>query len=126
MRKLIATTVLLMVSVCMLTVHGQSTSTRGNKPSLANSSVARALAMEREAHRLADEFWRRLTKCGSSYFLYTDDGLIEFRESPHFTFWGEALKPKSLTRVDVLNGVDPLPIEWDGGTNVSFEVCRMN
>ena len=82
--------------------------------------------MEREARRLADQYWRRLTKCGKSYFLYSDDRLFEFRDSPRFSFHGEAVRPKSLSRADVLNGVDPSPIEWDGATDVSFELCRMN
>jgi hypothetical protein len=96
------------------------------KPSAARGSISSEQAMNNEARKLAAQFWSKLIKCGNSYFLYSDDRLFEFRDDPHFSFSGQALKPKPLSRVDVLNGVDPLPIEWDGATNVNFEVCRMN
>jgi hypothetical protein len=123
--KLVITLILsVTISAFMLVGFGQSTSKRGSGQSSTRDLAAEG--MGREARRIADEFWSGLTKCGTSYFLYSDERLFEFRDVPHFTFDGEALKPKPLSRVEILNGVDPLPVEWQGSTNVSFQVCRMN
>ena len=125
MKVVIVAVIALTISACLLIAVGQSTVKRGVE-ARGVSPATNAQAMDREAHRIADRFWRGLTKCGKSYFLYSDVRLFEFRDTPHFEFQGEVQKPRALTRVEKLNGVDPLPVEWAGGTKVSFAVCRMN
>ncbi|HXI22600.1 MAG TPA: hypothetical protein VNG71_01915 [Pyrinomonadaceae bacterium] len=125
MKVVILAVIALSISACLLSAAGQSPSKR-RADARGTGAAANAPAMDREAHRIADRFWTALTKCGKSYFLYSDVRLFEFRDTPHFEFQGEAQKPRVLTRVEKLNGVDPLPVEWAGGTKVSFAVCRMN
>jgi hypothetical protein len=125
MKMKLAVAIILSITVSAFIVIGLAQSTTKRTGQGATRDFA-SESMGREARRRADDFWRGLIKCGKSYFLYSDVRLFEFRDTPHFTFGGEALKPRPLTRVDRLNGVDPLPVEWEGGTKVSFELCRMN
>jgi hypothetical protein len=127
MKKLAITLFLLICIAESVSVSGQLKSRKTNSRSSAGKgSVSREQGMNNEAHKLANQYWSKLIKCGRSYFLYSDDRLFEYRDKPHFSFNGQALNARPLSRVENLNRVDPLPIEWDGSTNVSFEVCRMN
>lgn len=114
-----------MVSILIgLTIAGAQKKPVRNVSSSRSTNSSQT--MDREARRLDSQYWNKMIKCGRSYFLYADVRLFEFRDKPQFSFYGQALKPKPLSRVEILNRVDPLPVEWDGGSNVSFEVCRMN
>lgn len=97
------------------------------KSSASQGTLPRQQVLNNEARQLATTYWSKyLIKCGASSFLYSDDRLFEFRDKPRFGFIGQALSPRSLNRAEILNGVDPLPIEWDGTISVSFDLCRMN
>lgn len=121
------------LAVCLLlctiaSISQEATAQKRRRPaSTANASPSRESALTSEARRLAAQFWSKyLIKCGASSFLYTDDRLFESRDKPQFNFNGQAHQPKPLSRAEILNGVDPLPIEWDGSIGVNFGLCRMN
>ncbi|MGI8470518.1 MAG: hypothetical protein ACR2N3_18935 [Pyrinomonadaceae bacterium] len=111
--------------VCMFicnSIYGQS-KRRTKKLSI----MSREQALYVEGYKLAKKYWdNTVTDCGGSYFIYTDERLFESKNKPYWSFDGDALQPKSLSRADILNGIDPLPVEWQGNTCMNFSVYRMN
>jgi hypothetical protein len=125
----LAIAMLLVLCVVPLFSEQSSAQKKRNASSKSNGSTSgsREVTLSNEARKIASQYWEKyLIKCGRSYFLYSDVRLFEFRDQPQFSFSGHALAPTPLSRAEILNGVDPLPIEWDGSIGVSFGVCRMN
>lgn len=94
-------------------------------PTLAQDEVLR-----REAQRFADAYWKRiLTKCGDSYywkryFQESNQTYYEAKGVPSISVRGRYIPPRTLTRAERLNGVDPQPLEFDGMMTLRFDVFR--
>jgi len=89
--------------------------------------------LNQEAVERAKEFWDpRIIKCnGNYYFRSSTPGLgstfvFECRRLTKFSVNGTTHYPRQLSEADQLNGVDPLPIEWEGGIKIEFETCRQS
>jgi len=98
-----------------------------------SGSSSREQVLNKEAFEHAKEFWDpRITKCNDNYYFRSSTpGLgstfvFECRRLTKFAVNGTTHYPRQLSEADQLNGVDPLPIEWEGGINIEFEVCRQS
>lgn len=87
-----------------------------------------------EAYKEATSFWEaRVATCeGNQYWAQQERGrprqyaLIfhECKNKPIIIVDGQAQTPRALSDADKLNGVDPLPVEWQGDVIATFETCR--
>ncbi len=79
-----------------------------------------------EADNIAENYIKKyFIKCDGSYFFKPNRSLIfQFKGDPQYSMNGKRLMPKELSKADVLNNVDPLPIEWEGRMGIEFEVNR--
>ncbi|MFN2454026.1 MAG: hypothetical protein ABR577_07370 [Pyrinomonadaceae bacterium] len=83
-----------------------------------------------EAQQQAAAFWdKHIAKCGGSYYWQHNTlpyyrRVYECQEEPNIIVKGTTYSPKQLSKVEKLNGVDPLPVEWSGNTKANFTVCR--
>lgn len=79
------------------------------------------------ARKLGEKYWDgKVFTCGDSYYIWADTPLYEFKDPPRYSFQGKMFQPKALSRVEKLNGIDPLPVEWEGSMSVSFSIYRVN
>src|ERR1043166_1763144 len=83
-------------------------------------------SIDAEGRAQAAKYWNKyLIKCGTSYFYSPNDYVTEqFKDTPRFYLNGGPLQPRRLSRADQLNGVDPLPVEWQAESLVEFDAVR--
>jgi len=84
-------------------------------------------AVYRQARELADAFWsHRLLQCGDShwfanrYYNGTDTKVFQIKGTPSIYAKGGYHAPRTLSRAEQMNGVDPQPIEYDGSMVLTF------
>jgi len=73
-------------------------------------------------------FGEKYRRCGDSYYYkYSDRGyyLYQCKYSPTITVDGKTNPPRRLSEAVLLNGVDPLPVSWEGLGRIKFNVCRL-
>jgi hypothetical protein len=125
MRKSIATTILALSFLLLISNDAYSQRPRP-APTPKATGARRQPTMDQEGRNLAKQYWDKyLIKCGSSYF-YQPNGYVveELRDTPHFSFSDGALQPKHLSRADQLNGVDPLPVEYEASSGFEFQAVK--
>lgn len=78
-----------------------------------------------EAFEEATKFVKDHTvNCGEVYYLLSDDGLYACQNPYEVELNGREFQPKELSEADRLNGVDPLPIQWQGSFKINMTLCR--
>lgn len=84
--------------------------------------------LDDQAQAQATEFFeKRYAKCGEYYYYKYDDRgnwLYQCKYSPTISVEGETFQPKQLSEADRLNGVDPLPVSWNGRAEINLGLCR--
>lgn len=87
-----------------------------------------AQSLDVQALSQAKSFFSRMYKrCGEHYYYKYRERrwhLYQCRYAPTVTAEGKTLSPKVLSEADRLNGVDPLPIAWEGSTRIHLGLCR--
>ncbi|HEU0144350.1 MAG TPA: hypothetical protein VFQ47_06160 [Nitrososphaera sp.] len=95
-------------------------------PSKAQRNQRRSL--DDQALEQAQRFFSGMyTKCGEHYYYKYNRGLAflyQCKYSPSISVKGETFQPRPLSEADRLNGVDPLPISWDGVAIINLGLCR--
>ena len=93
--------------------------------------LSREERLYQEGSGVAKRFWdKRTAYCNGSYYLaswsnfYGAPTLFECKAAPKVEVTGETRYPRSLSEADRLNGVDPLPVEWQGRINMVRNTCR--
>jgi hypothetical protein len=92
------------------------------------SSTAFAQSLDIQALQQARAFFSRMYRqCGDSYYYkYRDERfhIFQCKYPPSVTISGRSIQPRRLSEADRLNGVDPLPIAWEGSATINLGLCR--
>lgn len=87
-----------------------------------------AQGLDVQAVNQAKSFFSRMYKrCGEYYYYKYRESrwhLYQCKYAPTVTVNGRQLRPNSLSEADRLNGVDPLPVAWEGSTRINLGLCR--
>lgn len=148
MKKTIVVVVLLTLMCCSFIVFScssrvENTNTNSNADAInspsttasptpsANPSTIPTRTLDDEAQNAAKEFWdERMAKCGDKYYWAPNDYpaqtqyIYQCKYEPSVGAAGAELTPRSLTEAERLNGVDPLPIAWEGEISMTINICR--
>ena len=86
-------------------------------------------SLDGDAMREAKEFFKdKWCHCddGYYYFKYTigDSVLYQCKYEPSISIEGTTFKSRQLSEADKLNGVDPLPVAYEGLLSVNLNLCR--
>lgn len=87
-------------------------------------------SLDEQAFAQASRFFGRMyAKCGEYYYYsYTlsfgEAFLYQCKYAPSTSAKGRTLQPRQLSEADRLNGVDPLPVAWDGSAIINLGLCR--
>lgn len=101
-------------------------------------SLTTASKAQRNQNRSLDEqaaaqagrfFGSMYAKCGGHYYYsYTlsfgEAFLYQCKYEPSTSVNGRTIQPRQLSEADRLNGVDPLPVAWDGLAVINLGLCR--
>lgn len=86
------------------------------------------ISLDDQALVQAKQFFSRMHKrCGEYYYYQKREqrfDLYQCKYAPTVSVNGKTLQPKRLSEADRLNGVDPLPVAWDGGASINLGLCR--
>lgn len=95
---------------------------------LAFSITATFGQLQQEAYQQAQNFYSKMyRRCGDYYYYKYIERmafLYQCRYAPTITIEGKENQPRTLSEADILNGVDPLPVVWEGVGSINFRVCR--
>lgn len=85
-------------------------------------------SMDAQARQQASSFFSRMySRCGEYYYFKYNAGksfLYQCKYAPTVSVIGKTFEPKQLSEADRLNGVDPLPITWEGYARIDLGLCR--
>lgn len=86
-------------------------------------------SLDQEALQQSRQFFGGMSKkCGDYYYYKYNQSksyLYQCKYAPNVSVEGKTLQPRQLSEADRLNGVDPLPVAWQGRAVIHLGVCRM-
>jgi len=97
-------------------------------PTPPSNAQRNQTSLDAQALVQAKQFFSRMYKrCGEYYYYQKREqrfDLYQCKYAPTVSVNGKTLQPKRLSEADRLNGVDPLPVTWEGGTRINLGLCR--
>ncbi len=101
-------------------------------PNTQSASTPQMAKEYAEAQDVTDKFWQTvIAKCNSDFYFVTynsNSRANTFYDCKHMsgpeTTMAQLNSPRALSEAERLNGVDPLPIIFEGKSIVTLQTCR--
>lgn len=97
-------------------------------PTLFSSTRSQTHSLDDQALAQAKQFFSKMSiRCGQYYYYtYREQIAVMYqcKYAPTISVEGRAIQPRRLSEADRLNGVDPLPIAWQGRAVINLGLCR--
>jgi hypothetical protein len=82
-----------------------------------------------EASNLANDYWQKvIINCNGDYYYAAwnsrNNIFFECKQKSEPENTGQINSPRELSEADKLNGVDPLPVKYEGKSIVTLQTCR--
>lgn len=121
----------MIISTCLWFYQAEAHAQRRTNKRSPVTSSPRPNTLDDEAQDFIETFVNpRIANCsGFWYYATLDSGagsqiFHQCKHKPSISISGRTFAPRQLSEADRLNGVDPLPIEWEGQATASTNTCR--